>query len=102
MLVNPPSVQLSAPTFSVTEGTSTLIVQVTRTGDTLRLFPGRPDPNDATRFTLPYELLGHRNELTGIVQRGGRILLTPHEGSTQQNEFSPRSGHETWNPHAQP
>ncbi|HMG72356.1 MAG TPA: Ig-like domain repeat protein [Pyrinomonadaceae bacterium] len=34
VLVNPPSVQLSAPTFSVTEGSSTLIVQVTRTGDT--------------------------------------------------------------------
>lgn len=34
LLVNPPSVQLSAPTFSVTEGTSTLNVQVTRTGDT--------------------------------------------------------------------
>jgi hypothetical protein len=34
LLVNPPSVQLSAPTFSVTEGMSTLIVQVTRTGDT--------------------------------------------------------------------
>lgn len=34
VLVNPPSVQLNASTFSVTEGTSTLNVQVTRTGDT--------------------------------------------------------------------
>jgi hypothetical protein len=34
VLVNPPSVQLSAPTFNVTEGTTTLSVQVTRTGDT--------------------------------------------------------------------
>jgi hypothetical protein len=31
--VNPPIVQLSASSFSVTEGTSTLSVQVTRTGD---------------------------------------------------------------------
>ena len=34
LLVNPPSVQLSAAVFSVTEGTSTLSVQVTRTGNT--------------------------------------------------------------------
>lgn len=34
VVVNPPFVQLSASTFSVTEGTSTLNVQVTRTGDT--------------------------------------------------------------------
>ena len=33
LLVSPPSVQLLAPTFSVTEGTSTLNVVVTRTGD---------------------------------------------------------------------
>jgi len=41
LLVNPPSVQLSAPTFSVTEGTSTLNVQVTRTGDTPGIFNSR-------------------------------------------------------------
>jgi hypothetical protein len=33
-VVNPPVVQLNASAFSVTEGTSTLNVQVTRTGDT--------------------------------------------------------------------
>jgi hypothetical protein len=34
VVVNPPVVQLNASAFSVTEGTSTLNVQVTRTGDT--------------------------------------------------------------------
>jgi hypothetical protein len=34
LLVNPPSVQLSAAAFSVTEGTPSLSVQVNRTGDT--------------------------------------------------------------------
>jgi hypothetical protein len=32
LLVNPPSIQLAASSFSVTEGTNTLTVQVTRTG----------------------------------------------------------------------
>jgi hypothetical protein len=38
LLVNPPSVQLSASTFSVTEGTNTLSVVVTRTGDASSVF----------------------------------------------------------------
>jgi hypothetical protein len=46
----------------------------------LRLYAGQPDPNDASRFTIPYALVGHRGVITGTLNDDGSILLTPDIG----------------------
>jgi hypothetical protein len=48
----------------------------------LRLYAGQIDPNDASRFTIDYELtgIGHRGTITGVLEDGGFITLTPDSG----------------------
>ena len=48
----------------------------------MRLYAGRIDPNDASRFTIDYELLGigHRGSITGVLKDDGSVWLTPDAG----------------------
>ena len=46
----------------------------------LRIFAGQPDPDDPARFTIPYELRGHRGTITGIVHDVDVVELIPDIG----------------------
>jgi hypothetical protein len=48
----------------------------------LRLYAGQVDPNNASRFTIDYELagIGHRGTITGVLEDGGFVQLTPDSG----------------------
>ena len=47
----------------------------------LRIFAGQPDPDDPARFTIPYELRGHRGTITGVVHDIDVIELIPDIGT---------------------
>jgi hypothetical protein len=48
----------------------------------LRLYAGQVDPNNASRFTIDYELAGtgHRGKIVGELKDDGSIWLTPDAG----------------------
>ena len=46
----------------------------------LRLYAGQPDPHDPSRFTIAYELRGHRGLLVGVLGDDSRVVLTPDIG----------------------
>lgn len=46
----------------------------------LRLYAGQRDPNDASRFTIPYALDGRQGVIEGALQDDGSVILTPDIG----------------------
>jgi hypothetical protein len=48
-----------------------------RPAPSLRLFAGHPDPKDASRLLISYELAGTRGVLTGHLQADDTVQLTP-------------------------
>jgi hypothetical protein len=48
--------------------------------DIVRLYCGQPDPNDASHFTIDYDLNGTRGTIDGKLTSGGTITLTPRSG----------------------
>lgn len=53
---------------------------VLQEGDALRVFAGRPDPADASRFEIEFEMNGVRNALGGRLRDDGSVELRPLTG----------------------
>jgi hypothetical protein len=48
--------------------------------DVVRLYHGQPDPNDASAFTIDYDLNGTGGTIDGKLTASGNITLTPRNG----------------------
>ena len=54
--------------------------EVARDRDTplyLRMYAGQPDPNDPSRFTIPFEIGDHKDVLDGRLRDDGTVVLRP-------------------------
>jgi len=65
--------------------------------DRVRLYDGRPDPNDATRFTIDYDFNGVRGTIDGQVNDDETVTLTPRAGRIVE-----QFGLARWNPSGGP
>ena len=50
----------------------------------LRVYAGQPDPHDASRFTIAYELRGHRGLIVGVLGDDSHVVLTPDIGQFER------------------
>ena len=50
----------------------------------LRMYAGQPDPHDPSRFTIAYELRGHRGLIVGVLGDDSRVVLTPDIGQLER------------------
>jgi hypothetical protein len=59
----------------------------------MRLYAGQPDPTDASRFTIDYELQGRRGTITGTLKNDGSVWMIPDTLG-----FTPTLSNISWTP----
>ena len=65
----------------------------------LRVLAGRPDPKDATHFTIDYVLDGQPGVIDGWLQNDDRVRLEPRQGAKRLSRLDSRGGEEYWDPY---
>ena len=68
-------------TTSVGAATGTRLELMRQPGDNLRLFDGRPDPNDPSRFTIDIQVNGTTYTMDGQLRDNDTVTLTPRASS---------------------
>jgi hypothetical protein len=90
-MANDPQNRLSLlPTVAGASGTTAPIARTAPVGldmclmptDVVRVYCGQPDPNDASHFTIDYDLNGVRGTIDGNLAGSGVVTLRPRTGRT--------------------
>jgi hypothetical protein len=77
-LLLPDSASHQIARWPTSPGAEAVVPQVDY-GNVLRVFAGQPDPNDPSRFTIPYKLAGRDGVIDGFLKDDG-LHLRPREG----------------------